>query len=62
MVAEATMRDQLGGAAVFDALRTVASGTGQFATAAARDAAIRTCARALVILVRLTLRRLDGTD
>lgn len=59
---EAAVTGALGGAQVFDALRQVAAGTGTFATAAARDAAIRTCARALVLLVRLQLRRLDATD
>lgn len=59
---EATVTGALGGSQVFDALRQVAAGTGTFATAAARDAAIRTCARALVLLVRLQLRRLDAAD
>jgi hypothetical protein len=59
---EATLQGSLGGGQVFDNLRTIATGTGLFATAATRDAAIRTCARALVILIRLQLRRLDATD
>jgi hypothetical protein len=58
---EQTLRQQAVGD-VFDNLRTIAGGTGQFASAAIRDAAIRTCARGLVILIRLQLRRLDGTD
>lgn len=37
---------------VSDAVRIVAAGTGQFATAAARDAAIRALARAIVRLSR----------
>lgn len=59
---EVALKTNLGAGAVFDALRTVAAGTGTFATNATRDAAIRTCARGLVILIRLTLRRLDTTD
>lgn len=59
---QTTVTTALGGSQVFDVLRTVANGTGVFATNAARDAAIRTCARALVILVRLSLRRFDATD
>jgi hypothetical protein len=59
---EATVTTSLGGAGVFDNLRTIAAGTGTFASNVVRDAAIRTCARALVILIRLALRRLDATD
>ena len=59
---EAQLKTNLGASAVFDALRTISVGTGTFATNATRDAAIRACARGLVILIRLTLRRLDSTD
>lgn len=59
---EQATRDAVAGSQVFDILRTVAAGTGQFATAAARDAAIRTCARAIVLLVRLQLRRFEAVD
>jgi hypothetical protein len=58
---EADVATVIGGP-LFDTLRVVAGGTGQFTTAAARDAAIRTCARALALLIRLQLRRLDTTD
>lgn len=59
---EGTLTGQLGNGQIFDNLRTVANGTGVFATAALRDAAIRTCARALVILIRLKIRKLDALD
>lgn len=59
---ETRIRVALTGSDQFDALRQVASGTGQFATNAGRDAAIRACARGLVAIIRLTARRLDATD
>ncbi len=59
---EAALTAALGDSAVFDNLRTIANGSGTFATAAVRDMAIRTCARALVILIRLKLKRLDEVD
>lgn len=58
---EAAVRAALG-STQFDAVRVVARGTGTFATDVVRDAAIRTCARAIVALVRLNLRRFDATD
>lgn len=47
---------------VFDNVAAVARGTGAFASATIRDAAIRNLARAIVILIRLQRRRLDGTN
>lgn len=52
----------LGDGAVFDNLRTIAQGSGTFATTALHAAATRTCARALVIIIRILLRKLDSTD
>lgn len=46
----------------FDGVRAVARGSGTFASEAIRDAAIRACARAIVALVRLQLRRLEAAD
>lgn len=59
---EARIRASLAGSAQFNALRQIATDTGVFATNAARDAAIRTCARAIVALVRLAVQRLDAPD
>jgi hypothetical protein len=59
---ESLLRDRLAGSQQFDALRSVANGSGTFATAAERDAAIRLCARGLVAVVRLMLRKLDANN
>lgn len=59
---ESLLRDRLAGSQQFDALRAVANGSGTFATAAERDAAIRLCARGLVAVVRLMLRKFDANN
>jgi hypothetical protein len=47
---------------ILDNVRAVANGSGTFANNTIRDAAIRTTARALVILIRLQQRKLDAVD
>jgi len=47
---------------IFDSLRTVATGTGTFVNNTARDAAIRACARGIILIIRLLRRRLDAVD
>jgi hypothetical protein len=47
---------------IFDTLRTIAAGSGTFATAAIRDAAIRTCARGIVLIVRILLDKNEAID
>ncbi len=47
---------------LFDTLSAIARGTGSFPSNAARDAAIRACARALMILLRSRLSRTDAAD
>lgn len=59
---EATLRNRLQDSQAWDNLRAVAGGSGAFDTAAQRDAAIRLCAKAIVALVRLYLRKLDSAD
>lgn len=49
------------GDGVFDELRALANGAGTLTTGQ-RDTAIRTCARGLVLLIRLQLRRFETTD
>ena len=47
---------------LFDNLRTVAQGSGTFASNAVRDAAIRSCARGIVLVIRLLRKRNDAVD
>lgn len=47
---------------VFDNVLKVARETGTFTNNVARDAAIRTCARGIVLVVRLLRDRNDATD
>jgi len=65
VAAQETNETQIGAnidGALFDSIRTVATGTGTFTNNTTRDAAIRTCARGIVLVIRLLRRRLDTVD